>query len=1130
MKFGIATRIGVLAFTLVLVTAVTVGVTIYTGGNRVLTQHELESLGEELHLQGAQIVSKVETLRDDIKFLSRTPPIQGIIRARTAGGVDPLDGSTEALWRQRLATIFTKFLESKSVYLRARYIGVADRGREIVRVGRSGNTVVTVAGEDLHARGETTYFQEATKLGPDEVYISDVNLNREQGAITEPHVPVLRLAAPVYSLEGEVFGIVVINMDFRSVMEKLSYKRYSYYYVTNDAGDFLAHPDPALSFGFELGERHRIEETFSELSAMFEPGNHEGEMVHFMSEDHNQGVCFLKVAFDPLHPERFIGLAQAAPYEVVLAETIAMRNRSLMLTVLLMAGFIVLALFLARRLTRPLDQITRATEHFARGEFDGSLPVNARGEIGVLARAFHDMIQQVAERDRALQESEARVQTILDTAPDGMITIGERGVIESFNQAAQHLFGYDAAEVIGQNVKLLMPSPEREEHDGYLADYLNTGVKKIIGMGREVVGQRKDGTSVPLDLIVNEVRLDGRRLFTGIVRDITERKKAKAENSRLAAFPRENPNPVLESDADGNVIYTNPGAQRVLDQLGIEQIAGLLPVNHTQIVQNCLEHGQTVHGIEASVQDRVFSWSYHSVSPRDVVHHYAVDVTERKQAEAAQRKSGEQLQGVMEHLPNGVCLLDNERNLVLMNPVAQEYLEALMDGAVGEVISRIGEHEIEEVLKPREDGLAHEVIVEGPPQRIFEVDGRPVTMGAAGGGWVLLVREVTREREIQERAQRQDRLASVGQLAAGIAHDFNNMLTVMMGFAQMLEMRPDIPDAVKGDLKEIFVQGQRAAQLIRQILDFSRKTVVERQSMDLIPFLKESVKLLERTLPETIQIATELGSEAHVVNANLTQMQQVMTNLAVNARDAMPEGGELRIELSHLRLVPGERQPSPGMVPGYWTVWTVADTGTGMLPEVLEHAFEPFFTTKRPGEGTGLGLAQIYGIVKQHGGHIDIESEVGKGTAFTIYLPQVTEAAASVEEEMEEIREGSGETILIVEDEESVREMLTAMLERLNYHVMTATNGREALEVYNAHGKEIALILTDLVMPEMGGIELLNALKEKDAQVRMVVMTGYPLGEEGEFQLPRDIHGSLEKPLNLEHVARVVGKAMNGNA
>lgn len=392
-------------------------------------------------------------------------------------------------------------------------------------------------------------------------------------------------------------------------------------------------------------------------------------------------------------------------------------------------------------------------------------------------------------------------------------------------------------------------------------------------------------------------------------------------------------------------------------------------------------------------------------------------------------------------------------------------------------------------------------------------------------GWVLAIWDVTHERQVQERVQQQQRLAAVGQLAAGIAHDFNNMLTVIMGVSQLVEMDSETPEKHREDLRRIFTQGERAAQLVRQILDFSRKTVARQQPVDLMPFLKEAEKLLARTLPETIRLVSTFDIGKYTVEANLAQLQEVITNLAINARDAMPSGGELKISLSQLRVEVGTPPPLPEMSPGQWIAWTVADTGTGIPSEIVKRIYEPFFTTKDPGEGTGLGLAQVYGIVKQHGGEIDVESVVDRGTIFTIYLPRYMEEETFDEKPDPTIPRGKGEMILVVEDETGVMNVVKKMLNTLNYRVRTASDGQEALAVYDAHGDEIALVLTDMVMPAMNGLELFKKLQKKNPRIRVLIMTGYLAGG-NEQPLPSEIAGVIEKPLNMKEVGQIVHQAL----
>jgi len=395
-------------------------------------------------------------------------------------------------------------------------------------------------------------------------------------------------------------------------------------------------------------------------------------------------------------------------------------------------------------------------------------------------------------------------------------------------------------------------------------------------------------------------------------------------------------------------------------------------------------------------------------------------------------------------------------------------------------------------------------------------------------GAVIVNRNITELKKLEQQLIQSERLAAVGQLAAGIAHDFNNILMGIIGYAELLETEEEMPDVATTGLRRIREAGLRAAHLVRQILDFGRKSIIHREPLDLMAFLEEATRFLQRTIPENIRIILETGPDEYHVYTDRTQMQQMVTNLAVNARDAMTEGGQLRFRLSRLTLRPGDRPPISDMPPGEWIALSVSDTGMGIRPEYLTHIFEPFFTTKGVGEGTGLGLAQVYGIVTQHEGFIDVRSELGKGTEFVIYLAAFNVRKKAAEEEASrELPIGRGETVLVVEDELAVLAMIGIMLKRLKYHVLTAATAEEAVETYDRHSDEIALVLTDLVMPGMSGMELFRTLRKRDPQIKVAVMTGYPLGDEREELLSRGIAAWMRKPVDLGKLAHVMDQALS---
>ena len=501
---------------------------------------------------------------------------------------------------------------------------------------------------------------------------------------------------------------------------------------------------------------------------------------------------------------------------------------------------------------------------------------------------------------------------------------------------------------------------------------------------------------------------------------------------------------------------------------------------------------------------------------------------ERQQLLVQLQEQTRRMQQTIDAVPEGVVLLDGDGRVALANPIAEEYVQLLAGAGKGDRVEHLADCSLKDLLERPLVGLWHTLELEGQLPRSFEAAARPIDLEKADEGWVMVIREVTREREIQQRAQQQERLAAVGQLAAGIAHDFNNIMAVIILYAQLGLRGADLPDKLRERLETMERQARRATELIEQILDFGRRSVLERQPMDLAPFMKEQVKMLERTLPESIRIELRLiGRPAEYrVSADPTRIQQVIMNLAVNARDAMAQAGSGRLQIG-LKQVRLNADNGIGAEAGDWVVATVSDTGAGIPPEVQAHIFEPFFTTKGPGEGSGLGLAQVYGIVKQHQGHIEVASLPGKGTTFTFYLPALPVVQPEVETHGEQpLVYGQGELILVVEDDETVRAALVSGLTMMNYRIIEAGNGRQALEILAERGGEIDLVLSDLVMPELGGRGLLKQLAENGTPYKVILMTGYPLGEEVVELSDQGMFDWFRKPVDLNRLSQVVHEAL----
>jgi two-component system cell cycle sensor histidine kinase/response regulator CckA len=510
---------------------------------------------------------------------------------------------------------------------------------------------------------------------------------------------------------------------------------------------------------------------------------------------------------------------------------------------------------------------------------------------------------------------------------------------------------------------------------------------------------------------------------------------------------------------------------------------------------------------------------------------FVKDITERKQAEKERkllldqiRERAQQLREVMNTVPEGVFLLDAEHRVLLANPVAEEILGVLGNAKVGDTLTHLGDRPLVELLtSPPTEGLRHEVKSDG---RTFEVVARPMANGHESENWVLMVADVTLERHVQEQLQQQERMAALGKLAAGIAHDFNNIMAVIVLYAQMGLGIPDLPSKLRERLQIISQQAGRATDLIQQILDFGRRAVLECRPMDLVSFLEEQIELLRRTLPENIEIRFAYEEGDYTVSADPTRMQQAIMNLALNARDAMATGGKLSVYLARISVEDAKKAPLPEMNIGEWIRLTVTDTGVGILPDVFPYIFDPFFTTKAPGEGVGLGLAQVYGIVRQHGGHIDVATEPGRGTSFVLYLPALmVESVQVFKSETGVLSPGRGETILVVEDNQVLQEALVDTIESLNYRVLTADTGQQALAVLEEHA-EVALVVSDLVMPEMGGQALFHALRQRGLTLPVVMLSGHPMENELVSLQAQGLAGWLLKPPSIEQLAHLLAQAL----
>ena len=566
------------------------------------------------------------------------------------------------------------------------------------------------------------------------------------------------------------------------------------------------------------------------------------------------------------------------------------------------------------------------------------------------------------------------------------------------------------------------------------------------------------------------------------------------------------------------------------DSNGMEaltQIQAVAPETPILIITSEEDEGYAINAVQQGAQDYLLKEKLDRASLVRSIQ-YSIEskngeVEIENIIESMQRQSVE-MQQVLETVQDGVLILNAQRELVFANNAVSSYLEHLTNSNVGEELVRLGSRSVVKMLEQTNRESPFEVNID-EEDLDFEINVSPYLLGHEEPGWIILIRGGAKENLI--RTPEQDRQATVGQLASGIAHDFNNIMGSIILYSEMLLNKELLKGKDRERMATIMHQAQRAAALTRQILDFSRAGLIEPHRVDLVPFMGEISTLLSRTLPENIRLSVIQKDKFNVVNVDPVRIQQVFMNLAINARDAMPNGGELRIELENIKIAEGQDFPLKELDVGDWVCVKVSDNGDGIHADVLHHIFEPFFTTKDPGEGSGLGLAQVYGIMKQHGGHIEVASKQGIGTTFTFYLPAHPGPVenALIPDHVDSHGE-TPEILLVVEDDYNSRIAVSEALRAHKFSVLSAGNGQEALNLIEEHKGEINLVLSDLIMPGMGGVTLYQHLRDSYPDIGMMVMTGYPMSEETRGILEDGGVPWLAKPIHSRSLIRAVRKIL----
>lgn len=758
---------------------------------------------------------------------------------------------------------------------------------------------------------------------------------------------------------------------------------------------------------------------------------------------------------------------------------------------------------------------------------------------------FVTTFENITERKHA-ESSLTLFRALIDRSSDGIAIVNpETGFFCDVNETYCRILGYSREKLLSMRVPDVDTTVKPSAWAGMVGDLRQR--RAIVVDGRL---KRKDGTTFPAEVNIRWVELE-REYIVAVVRDVTERKKAERELRKLSTAVEQSPVSIMITNQAGNIEYVNPKFSEMTGYAAEEVIgknpsllkSGEMPPEGYKQLWKTITAGGTWHGeFHNRKKNGELYWELAAISPildssARITHFLGVkeDITEHKRVHEELTAQTAFLEAQVESTLDGILVVNREAKIILRNKRFDEIFrvpEHIIEGgddakARDWVTNRVKDREqfaarINHLYaNPDEMGRDEIALID---ETILDRYSAPVKdKNGKNYGRIWVFRDITERRKLEAQFLQSQKMEGIGQLAGGVAHDFNNILAIIQMQAGLLK-NSSLSDKQSEFTDEIGSTVQRAAALTRQLLLFSRREVFQPRDMDLSESVAATTKMLKRIVRESVQIEIKLAPQPMSVHADPGMMDQVLMNLTVNARDAMPDAGRLMIETSVVEFSETNVCKSPQGRPGTFVCLSVSDTGTGIAPEVLPKIFEPFFTTKEVGKGTGLGLATVFGIMQQHQGWVDVESEVGRGSSFRIYLPRLplNTAKKITSPALKDLRGGS-ETILLAEDDPALRISVRKALAQLGYRILEAPTGVKALEVWKENRNEIGLLLTDMVMPGgMSGKELGQILLQENPQLKVIYMSGYSTEVAGnDFPLREGVN-FLAKPFKAAKLAETI--------
>jgi len=892
--------------TLVLSAVAAVGMLAYYNVGRAVVPAGIQRLADQTKARIGAIDALLRTVRNEILAVRTFPAHQGIVRARLNGGIDPEDGVSEEKWRRHLAEAYVGQMSAKPGILSYRFVGVADGGRELVRVDRAtpDRSARVAPAAELERKGDEEIFRRGAALPDNEIYLSWVRSEPAEGSDAALPVPMATFVTPIRLATGELFGLVLLDLDMRPVFERIraALSEGTNSYIVDASGPYLVN----LREGriVPTSQTRRWQDDFPELAKSL--GDKIGTAAILTAPD-GQRVAAV-VGLITLPGGLRAGVIETAAFDAIMAPATALQSSGLIVALFAAVAAVLLSALLSRSLAKPVVQITAAVDGFAKsGRL--AVPPGLTGETQILARAFERMVAEISETTAALRNKSEILDKTIASMADALLVI----------------------------------------------------------------------------------------------------------------------------DANGRRLFANPP---------------------------CLE----LFGDRTDVGSTAWKQEYHRLRPDGIT-----------------------------PMPDDESPLSRARR-----GDSFDNLELAIGRKGGDKLVQLA------------------------------ASGRPI-QDAKGefAGAVVVYRNLTALKETERELRQAQKMDAVGKLTGGVAHDFNNILTVITGGVEILADGVADRPALKDVAIMVDQAVSRGRELTNQLLSFARKQPLRPRSVDVNALVLDIAKLLRSTLGEQIEIEAEPATDLRPALADPSQLGSALINLAINARDAMPQGGKLLLETGMVDLDQAYADQHDEVTAGRYVVLAVTDTGTGIPATIRDRVFEPFFTTKDIGEGTGLGLSMVYGFVKQSGGHIEVYSEEGHGTTIRLYLPCANGPERETDDNATPLVQGGHESLLVVEDDLLVRSYVMTHLAALGYTAHPAATAAEALAmVYD--GLEFDLLFTDVMLPgSMNGKQLADELRKYRPDLKVLFTSGYTdnaLVHYGRLDVGARL---LEKPYRRAELARMLRLALD---